>query len=188
MSRGGSSPLRSPNDDRSDVMNPNNDDYGHDQANRFGDGEDWNQHGGATGRSGYEVAADRLRDRIYRNEIRKDQAARDRREAERRYWTDSLPWLAAQDEYGDAERKWQAACEGGPAYETSKSRYCASQGGAASKAASKRWNAAQTAWKAAEEAHQPALDRLEAAMAELDSEREACDVQRRGIDAARRRF
>ena len=32
--RGGSSPDRSPNDDRSDVMNPNNDAYDADQANR----------------------------------------------------------------------------------------------------------------------------------------------------------
>jgi hypothetical protein len=32
--RGGSSPDRSPNDDRSDVMNPNNDAYWHDQANQ----------------------------------------------------------------------------------------------------------------------------------------------------------
>ena len=32
--RGGSSPDRSPNDDRSDVMNPNNPDYDADQANR----------------------------------------------------------------------------------------------------------------------------------------------------------
>ena len=32
--RGGSSPDRSPNDDRSDVMNPNNDAYWADQDNR----------------------------------------------------------------------------------------------------------------------------------------------------------
>ena len=32
--RGGSSPDRSPNDDRSDVMNPNNDAYNADQTNR----------------------------------------------------------------------------------------------------------------------------------------------------------
>jgi len=32
--RGGSSPDRSPNDDRSDVMNPNNPAYDADQANR----------------------------------------------------------------------------------------------------------------------------------------------------------
>ena len=32
--RGGSSPGRSPNDDRSDVKNPNNDAYWSDQANR----------------------------------------------------------------------------------------------------------------------------------------------------------
>lgn len=32
--RGGSSPERSPNDDRSDVMNPNNDAYDADQENR----------------------------------------------------------------------------------------------------------------------------------------------------------
>jgi len=32
--RGGSSPDRSPNDDRSDVMNPNNDAYQADQDNR----------------------------------------------------------------------------------------------------------------------------------------------------------
>jgi hypothetical protein len=32
--RGGSEPDRSPNDDRSDVMNPNNDDYWADQANQ----------------------------------------------------------------------------------------------------------------------------------------------------------
>ena len=32
--RGGSSPDRAPNDDRSDVMNPNNDAYDADQANR----------------------------------------------------------------------------------------------------------------------------------------------------------
>ena len=32
--RGGSSPDRSPNDDRSDVMNPNNPDYDADQANQ----------------------------------------------------------------------------------------------------------------------------------------------------------
>ena len=32
--RGGSSPDRSPNDDRSDVMNPNNDAYWDDLANR----------------------------------------------------------------------------------------------------------------------------------------------------------
>ena len=32
--RGGSSPDRSPNDDRSDVMNPNNDTYTADQENR----------------------------------------------------------------------------------------------------------------------------------------------------------
>jgi len=32
--RGGSSPDRSPNDDRSDVMNPNNDAHDADQANR----------------------------------------------------------------------------------------------------------------------------------------------------------
>jgi hypothetical protein len=41
--RGGSSPDRSPNDDRSDVMNPNNDAYWHDQENRAaqagGDGD-----------------------------------------------------------------------------------------------------------------------------------------------------
>src|SRR5205809_822850 len=36
--RGGSSPDRSPNDDRSDVMNPNNPDYDADQANRDSQG------------------------------------------------------------------------------------------------------------------------------------------------------
>ena len=38
--RGGSSPDRSPNDDRSDVMNPNNDAYDADQANRASQDED----------------------------------------------------------------------------------------------------------------------------------------------------
>lgn len=38
--RGGSSPDRSPNDDRSDVMNPNNDAYGADQANRADQDDD----------------------------------------------------------------------------------------------------------------------------------------------------
>ena len=38
--RGGSSPDRSPNDDRSDVMNPNNDAYDADQANRASQADD----------------------------------------------------------------------------------------------------------------------------------------------------
>jgi hypothetical protein len=38
--RGGSSPDRSPNDDRSDVMNPNNDAYDADQANRAAQDDD----------------------------------------------------------------------------------------------------------------------------------------------------
>jgi len=38
--RGGSSPDRSPNDDRSDVMNPNNDAYDADQANRASQDDD----------------------------------------------------------------------------------------------------------------------------------------------------
>jgi len=38
--RGGSSPDRSPNDDRSDVMNPNNDAYGADQDNRASQRDD----------------------------------------------------------------------------------------------------------------------------------------------------
>lgn len=38
--RGGSSPDRSPNDDRSDVMNPNNDAYDADQANRASQNDD----------------------------------------------------------------------------------------------------------------------------------------------------
>ena len=38
--RGGSSPDRSPNDDRSDVMNPNNDAYAADQANRASQDDD----------------------------------------------------------------------------------------------------------------------------------------------------
>ena len=38
--RGGSSPDRSPNDDRSDVMNPNNDDYWADQENRASQRDD----------------------------------------------------------------------------------------------------------------------------------------------------
>ena len=38
--RGGSSPDRSPNDDRSDVMNPNNPDYEADQANRASQDDD----------------------------------------------------------------------------------------------------------------------------------------------------
>ena len=38
--RGGSSPDRSPNDDRSDVMNPNNDAYDADQANRASQTDD----------------------------------------------------------------------------------------------------------------------------------------------------
>jgi hypothetical protein len=38
--RGGSSPDRSPNDDRSDVMNPNNPDYEADQANQASQSDD----------------------------------------------------------------------------------------------------------------------------------------------------
>jgi hypothetical protein len=38
--RGGSSPDRDPNDDRSDVMNPNNDAYDADQANRASQDDD----------------------------------------------------------------------------------------------------------------------------------------------------
>jgi hypothetical protein len=38
--RGGSSPDRSPNDDRSDVMNPNNDAYDADQANQAAQNDD----------------------------------------------------------------------------------------------------------------------------------------------------
>jgi len=38
--RGGSSPDRCPNDDRSDVMNPNNDAYWADQDNRASQGDD----------------------------------------------------------------------------------------------------------------------------------------------------
>jgi hypothetical protein len=38
--RGGSSPDHSPNDDRSDVMNPNNPDYEADQANRSSQDDD----------------------------------------------------------------------------------------------------------------------------------------------------
>jgi hypothetical protein len=38
--RGGSSPDRSPNDDRSDVMNPNNDAYDADQANQASQNDD----------------------------------------------------------------------------------------------------------------------------------------------------
>jgi hypothetical protein len=38
--RGGSSPDRSPNDDRSIVMNPNNDAYWADQANRASQAQD----------------------------------------------------------------------------------------------------------------------------------------------------
>lgn len=38
--RGGSSPDRSPNDDRSDTMNPNNDAYSADQDNRASQNDD----------------------------------------------------------------------------------------------------------------------------------------------------
>ena len=38
--RGGSSPDHSPNDDRSDVMNPNNDAYEADQANQASQSDD----------------------------------------------------------------------------------------------------------------------------------------------------
>ena len=38
--RGGSSPDRWPNDDRSDVMNPNNDAYDADQANQASQAEE----------------------------------------------------------------------------------------------------------------------------------------------------
>lgn len=38
--RGGSSPDRSPNDDRSDAMNPNSDSYAADQANRASQDDD----------------------------------------------------------------------------------------------------------------------------------------------------
>jgi hypothetical protein len=117
MGRGGSSSGRSPNDDRSDVMNPNNDAYSHDQANRFGGDEDWDGGGGGTVRSEYERWADRLMDRIQRNEARRDQARTDMTEAERRYGNEAVPYRIAQEEYREAESRWKATRDGARAYQ-----------------------------------------------------------------------
>ena len=114
--RGGSSPDRSPNDDRSDVMNPNNDAYDYDQLNRFGDDDDWGQ-GASNGSSEYARWADGIMDRIQRNEVRRDQARRDLKEAERRYGDESLPYEIAQEKYLEAERSWEGARSGERAYQ-----------------------------------------------------------------------
>ena len=58
--------MGSPNDDRSDVMNPNNDAHWYDQANRGGDWDD-DESGGSTGWSAYHSRRDRLLERSYLN-------------------------------------------------------------------------------------------------------------------------
>lgn len=113
--RGGSSPDRSPNDDRSDVMNPNNDAYWYDQANRGGS-DDCGAGGESIRRSEHERRVDRFLDRIQRNEARRHQARRDLKEAERRYGDETLPYDIAREQYQKAERNWKAARNGERAY------------------------------------------------------------------------
>ena len=97
-------------------MNPNNDAYDYDQLNRFGDDDDWGQ-GASNGSSEYARWADGIMDRIQRNEVRRDQARRDLKEAERRYGDESLPYDIAREQYQKAERNWKAARNGERGYE-----------------------------------------------------------------------
>lgn len=106
-------------------MNPKNDAYWHDQANRVSE-DDWG-HDAASGRSKYQRWADALMDRIQRNAAREGQARRDLKEAERRYGDESLPCSIAHEEYQEAERRWEAERDGASAHQEAASWWQAAQ-------------------------------------------------------------
>ena len=102
MGRGGSSPNRSPNDDRSDVMNPNNDAYWYDQTNRGDHDDDFDAGTSWTMRSDW----DRRLDRSEGFERRIREADRVLKAAEETYFEASLPLDIAREAHSAARLEW----------------------------------------------------------------------------------